>query len=101
MTDAAGKMLYSKTGETKAGSHNFEWNGELNKGGKASEDQPYWINVVAEDANKKAITPTHTLVTTITGVDLTHGEPALTTPAGVFAFSDVNRLLNKTNTTTN
>lgn len=101
VTDAAGKVLYSKTGELEAGSHDFEWNGELNKGGSASEGQPYWISVVAEDANKKAITPAHTLVTTITGVDLTHGEPALTTPAGVFAFSDINRLLNKTNTTTN
>jgi hypothetical protein len=33
-------------------------------------------------------------VTTITGVDLTYGEPALTTPAGVFAFSDIKRLMN-------
>jgi hypothetical protein len=32
-------------------------------------------------------------VTKITGVDLTYGEPALTTPAGVFAFSDIKRLM--------
>lgn len=92
VTNAAGKVLYSKTGELKAGSHDFEWNGELNSGGTAAEDQPYWISVVAEDANKKAITPIHSLVTRITGVDLTYGEPALTTPAGVFAFSDIKRL---------
>lgn len=101
VTDAAGKVLYSKTGETKAGTHEFTWNGELNKGGKASVDQPYWISVVAEDANKKAITPVHSLVTKITGVDLTYGEPALTTPAGVFAFSDIKRMnTNPTPTTT-
>lgn len=93
VTNAAGRVLYSKTGELTAGSHDFVWNGELNGGGTASEDQPYWISVVSEDANSKAITPTHTLVTTITGVDLTHGEPALTTPSGVFAFSDVKRLM--------
>ncbi len=93
VTNAAGKVLYSKTGELTAGSHDFVWNGELNAGGTASEDQPYWISVVSEDANSKAITPIHTLVTTITGVDLTHGEPALTTPSGVFAFSDVKRLM--------
>ena len=92
VTDAAGKVLYSKTGELKAGSHDFTWNGELTKGGKAAVDQPYWISVVAEDAAKKAITPVHSLVTRITGVDLTYGEPALTTPAGVFAFSDIKRL---------
>lgn len=94
VTDAAGKVLYSKKGELKAGSHDFTWNGELNKGGTAATDQPYWISVVAEDANKKAITPLHSLVTNITGVDLTYGEPALTTPAGVFAFSDIKRLMN-------
>lgn len=93
VTDAAGKVLYSKTGELTAGQHEFLWDGELNTGGTAAEDQPYWISVVAEDANKKAITPVHSLVTTITGVDLTHGEPALTTPAGVFAFADVKRLM--------
>lgn len=92
VTDAAGKVLYSKKGELKAGTHDFTWNGELLKGGTAAVDQPYWISVVAEDAEKKAITPVHSLVTKITGVDLTYGEPALTTPAGVFAFSDIKRM---------
>jgi flagellar basal-body rod modification protein FlgD len=94
VTDAAGKVLYSETGELTAGKHDFTWDGTLLKGGKAAADQPYWISVVAEDANKKAITPSHSLVTRITGVDLTYGEPALTTPAGVFAFADIKRLMN-------
>ena len=93
VTDASGKVVYSKTGELKAGTHDFEWDGELNTGGTAAEGKPYWINVVAEDANAATITPVHTLVTTITGVDLTYGEPALTTPAGVFAYSDIKRLM--------
>lgn len=93
VTDASGKVVYSKTGELKAGTHDFEWDGELNTGGMAAEGKPYWINVIAEDANAAAIKPVHTLVTTITGVDLTYGEPALTTPAGVFAYSDIKRLM--------
>lgn len=93
VTDASGKVLYSRAGETAAGSHDFDWNGELSNGGTASEDQPYWINVVAEDANGKAMTPVHSLVTTISGVDLTYGEPALTTPAGIFAYSDIKKLM--------
>ena len=93
VTDAAGKVVYSKTGELKAGTHDFEWDGQLNSGGTAAEGKPYWINVVAEDANAATIKPVHTLVTTITGVDLTYGEPALTTPAGVFAYSDIKRLM--------
>jgi flagellar basal-body rod modification protein FlgD len=93
VTDAAGKVLYSKAGETAAGDHDFVWNGELNKGGTAAKDTPYWISVVAEDANSKAITPTHSLVTTVSGIDLTYGEPALTTPEGVFSYADVKRLI--------
>lgn len=93
VTDSAGRVLYSKTGETAKGSHDFDWNGELNSGGIAPDDQPYWINVVAEDANGETITPMHSLVTTISGVDLTYGEPALTTPAGIFAYADIKRLM--------
>jgi flagellar basal-body rod modification protein FlgD len=96
VTDAAGKVLYSKSVDAdglKAGSHDFNWDGTLNKGGKADEGEPYWINVIAEDANAKSIEPQHSLVTTITGVDLTYGEPALTTPAGIFAYADIKRLM--------
>ena len=93
VTDAAGKVLYSKPGLKTAGAHDFEWNGELNGGGTAAEGKPYYIAVVAEDANHAALTPVHSLVTRITGVDLTYGEPALTTPAGVFAYADIKRLM--------
>jgi flagellar basal-body rod modification protein FlgD len=96
VTNAAGKVLYSKAGEKAAGTHAFEWNGELFDGKTATKGEPYWISVVAEDANSKAITPTHSLLTTVTGVDLTYGEPALTTPAGVFAYADVKKLLRAT-----
>jgi flagellar basal-body rod modification protein FlgD len=96
VTDASGKVLYSRAAagdELDAGTHDFEWDGTLNGGGTAEDGEPYWINVVATDANAKAITPLHSLVTTITGVDLTYGEPALTTPAGIFAYADIKRLM--------
>jgi flagellar basal-body rod modification protein FlgD len=96
VTDASGKVLYSRAAtadELKAGSHDFEWEGQLKTGGTAIEGEPYWINVVAEDANAKTITPNHSLITTITGVDLTYGEPALTTPSGIFAYADIKRLM--------
>ncbi|HEY7800986.1 MAG TPA: FlgD immunoglobulin-like domain containing protein, partial [Hyphomonadaceae bacterium] len=95
VTDADGKVVYSQTGEKTAGTHDFEWDGDLIGGGTAALDRPYYISVVAEDANKKAITPYHSLVTTVTGVDLTYGEPALTTGAGIFAYADVIRLMRK------
>ncbi len=93
VTDASGKVLYSQAGETTVGTHDFDWDGQLSSGETAKDGEPYWINVVAEDANGAKMTPVHTLVTTITGVDLTYGEPALTTPAGVFAYADIKRLM--------
>lgn len=93
VTDASGRVLYSESGELTAGTHDFVWDGQLNSGERADDGQPYWINVVAEDANKKSLTPDHALVTTITGVDLTYGEPALTTPAGIYAYADIKRLM--------
>jgi flagellar basal-body rod modification protein FlgD len=95
VTDAAGKVLYSKSGDLGAGTHDFAWDGKLNNGATADEGQPYWINVVAEDANGVSLKATYTLVTTISGVDLTYGEPALTTPAGVFAYADIKRLMHQ------
>jgi flagellar basal-body rod modification protein FlgD len=96
VTNAEGKVIYSRTGEKAAGVHDFEWNGELNGGGTAAKGKPYYISVVSENAEHNAITPVHSLVTTISGVDLTYGEPALTTPAGVFAYADVKRLMRPT-----
>lgn len=93
VTDASGRVLYSKAGELASGTYDFEWDGTLSNGKTAEEGQPYWINVIAEDANAKPITPAHSLLTTITGVDLTYGEPALTTPAGVYAYADIKRLM--------
>jgi flagellar hook assembly protein FlgD len=95
VTDADGKVVYSQTGEMAKGTHDFEWDGDIIGGGTAPLDRPYYISVVAEDANKKAITPYHSVVTTVTGVDLTYGEPALTTGAGIFAYADVIRLMRK------
>lgn len=93
VTGQDGKVVYSQDGATKAGSYDFIWDGVLSSGETAKAGQAYWINVVAEDAAKKAITPQHSLVTTITGVDLTYGEPALTTPSGIFAYADIKRLM--------
>lgn len=91
VTDAEGKIYYSVKGETGSGQHAFTWDGSLNGGGTAA-DGPYYINVVAKDAEGATVGSAHTLITTITGVDLSYGEPALTTSAGVFAYADILRL---------
>lgn len=91
VTDERGKVVWSQVGDRTTGAHDFTWSGQT-FGGTAAEGQPYYINVVAKDGAGEAITPVHSLIATITGVDLTYGEPALTTAQGVFAFSDIKRL---------
>lgn len=91
VTDKTGKIVWSGPAETGIGSHDFTWDGSLTAGGTAGDDV-YYINVVAKDADGATVEPAYSLVTTITGVDLTYGEPAVTTSAGIFSFADVKRL---------
>ena len=92
--DSAGHVLYSEAGAKSAGAHDFVWNGKM-LNGKTAAAGPYFIAVVAGDANNKSITPTQSVVATITGVDLSYGEPALTTTTGVYSYSDVKQLIQK------
>ncbi|MBI1339067.1 flagellar hook capping protein [bacterium] len=91
VTNLDGRVVYSTEGETSAGSHDFTWNGETLRGGTA-DPGAYVIRVVAQDADGTAIQASHALMATVTGVDLGFDEPALTTSAGIFTFSDVRRL---------
>jgi flagellar basal-body rod modification protein FlgD len=93
VTDEKGKVLYSTAAEKTAGSHDFVWDGRLFNDETATKGEVYYINVVASDANDVELTPVHSLVARVTGVDLSFGEPALTTGYGVFAFSDIRRLV--------
>ena len=92
VTDESGRVVWSETGQTGSGSHDYTWDGRLFNGGTARQGQPYYINVVAQNADGQTIVPVHALIARITGVDLTHGEPALTTEWGVFGFSAIKRL---------
>lgn len=92
VTDAKGKVLWSEAGEKSVGAHEFNWDGRLFNG-ETAEDGIYYINVVAKDADNKEIEPAHALLAEVTGIDLTHGEPAITTAAGIFGYSDILRVL--------
>lgn len=92
VTNASGEVLYSQDGPRAAGSHEFEWSGQLT-GGETAEPGAYYINVVATDSEGARITADHSVMATVTGVDLTYGEPALTTTSGVYAYSDIRRFV--------
>lgn len=92
VTNPDGNVLYSQPGPKTAGSHEFQWDGQLSNGETAAPG-PYYINVVATDSDGARIEADHSVLALVTGVDLTYGEPALTTTAGVYAYSDIRRFV--------
>lgn len=92
VTNTSGEVLYSKAAQTEAGTHEFIWSGELTGGGTA-EPGAYYINVVATNSDDARIEAGHSVMAKVTGVDLTYGEPALTTSTGVYAYSDIRRFV--------
>lgn len=92
VTNPDGDVVYSQTGPKAAGSHEFQWDGQLTSGETAAPG-PYYINVVATDSEGERIEADHSVLALVTGVDLTYGEPALTTSAGVYAYSDIRRFV--------
>ncbi len=92
VTNADGDVLYSQDAPKTAGAHDFVWNGQLT-GGATAPPGPYYLNVVASDAENERIEVDHSVMAHITGIDLTHGEPALTTSNGVYAYSDIRRFV--------
>lgn len=95
VTDLDGRVLYSQAGAVSQGVHDFVWSGELSAGGTASPGA-YVVRVLATDIEGSEIPVAHSLRARVSGVDLGFGEPALTTSAGTFAFSDIRRLLTPT-----
>ena len=92
VTNPDGDVIYSQTGPKAAGSHEFQWDGQLT-GGETAAPGPYYINVVASDSEGERIEADHSVLALVTGVDLTYGEPALTTSAGVYSYSDIRRFV--------
>ncbi len=90
--DSNGAVVYSTTGTTAAGSNTFNWNGETNQGTTAAPGA-YFLNVKATNANEDAVQAAYSVRATVTGVDLTADEPALTTTAGIYAYSDIRRFV--------
>lgn len=92
VTNAKGDVVYSQSGATASGPHDFKWDGSVFGGGRANAGDPFYIDVVAKDADGAAITAKYSVVSKVTGVDLSYGDPAITTPTGIYAYSDIIRV---------
>lgn len=68
--DADGNVVYSTTGETTAGTHEFTWDGTTDDG-EIAPDGAYQLVVEATDADGEDVSATLYACGTVTGVDLT------------------------------
>jgi flagellar basal-body rod modification protein FlgD len=68
--DEDGNVVYTTTGETGAGTHEFTWDGTTDDG-KIAPDGAYQLVVEATDASGDDVSATLYACGTVTGVDLT------------------------------
>ncbi len=74
IADADGKIVFSSTGETSAGRHNFVWDG-LDNNGDAMPEGVYRFVVAALDENAEQIGTSTTATARVTGIE--NGENGL------------------------
>lgn len=76
VTDASGKTVYSGTGETGAGEHNFMWDGR-DKDGNPLPEGFYKLQVTAKTVDGTEIANDIFLRDKVSSVEVANGEPVL------------------------
>jgi flagellar basal-body rod modification protein FlgD len=76
VSNSAGKVVYTGSGETAAGTHDFAWNGQDNNGNQLP-DGAYTLSVSAADGNGAGLTASIASKGTVSGVDLSGSTPQL------------------------
>lgn len=90
--DSQGNTIYSTTGETGAGAHEFVWNGKRSDGSTAA-DGLYKLVVTSKASDNSSIDSAIAVSERITGVDLSNtAGPQVTTASGSHALSTIMRI---------
>jgi flagellar basal-body rod modification protein FlgD len=86
--DAEGNQVYTETGSLGAGQGQFNWDG-IGTDGVSHPDGTYAISIIAKNANGTYVAASTETTGTVTGVDLSGGEPSLLVGSAVVKLSDV------------
>lgn len=86
--DESGTIVYSTTGNTLAGDHDFVWNG-LDSNGDTVPDGTYRAQIVATDIEGEPVAAVPTVAVKVTGVELADGGVRLEVGKYTIGLNDV------------
>jgi flagellar basal-body rod modification protein FlgD len=75
--DSAGNVIYSATGNTAAGTHDFVWDGKSSTGLQMPNGGQYTLQVVATDASKNSMQATVNSFGVVDGVNIANNAASL------------------------
>jgi len=93
VTNAAGKVVYTGTGETTTGNHSFAWDGKDNNGNQLA-DGAYKLTVTAADLAGNALTTSVASAGTVGQIDMTGATPQLVIGNIEVGVSDIAAIAN-------
>ena len=91
VTNSAGQVVYSTSGATASGQHDFSWNGEDSNGNQLA-DGAYTLSVSATDSTGAAVSSAIASKGVVDEVNMTSGTPQLMVGQMAVPLSDVSAI---------
>lgn len=93
VTNASGRVVYTGTGETASGNHQFAWNGKDNNGNQLA-DGTYTLTVTAKALDGSAVASQVASAGVVSEIDMTSGTPQLLIGGMSVGLSDIAHVAN-------
>ncbi len=91
ITDADGTVVWSGSGDTQSGTHDFTWDGKDSDGNAVGAGE-YTLKVTATDADGATVDSAISIVGTVTAVDSSSGSTVLEIGDTEIGLGDITRL---------
>lgn len=93
VSNASGRVVYTGTGETTSGNHQFAWNGKDNNGNQLA-DGTYKLTVTAKASDGSGVTSQVASAGVVSEIDMTSGAPQLMIGGMSVGLSDIAHVAN-------